>query len=298
MKKRILVTGGAGFLGSHLCDRLYDEGFEITIFDDLSRGQYIHDNARFIKGDVNIADHLNQLESYDIIVHCAALCGVEKVVKAPMQIIDDFIGTYNLCQFALKNSVSKFVFFSSGEIYGSEAINARENEDVTLWNTHQTRTSYALSKLMGESTVRSMTIPSTIIRPFNIFGARQIGLGVVHNFYHWAVNHEPLQIFNQGNELRAMCYIDDFIDGCFQAIVNEQCSPVYNLGNPYNTMTVNRIAQTVINVTQSNSSLQHIPKDYLDKKGVTPDISLAQKELNFDPKVSLEDGLQKMIRYL
>ena len=182
-KPKILITGGAGFLGSHLVDRMIAEGYEVTVFDDLSRGHIREGKYRFIQGNINSAESLTSLKPVDIVVHCAALCGVEKVVESPMQIIEDFIGTYNICKYAMTNKVSRFVFFSSGEIYGSDAVNVKEEDDVVLWNTHISRTSYALSKLMGESLVRATPIPYVIIRPFNVFGPRQIGMGVVNNFF-------------------------------------------------------------------------------------------------------------------
>ena len=215
---KILITGGVGFLGSHLVDRAVEEGFDVTVIDNLSRGNRTQGPFNFIKGDVNDPADVEKLEPADIVVHCAALCGVEKVITYPDQIIDDFIGTYNICRYAGKNNVSHLLFLSSGEIYGSNAINSHEENDVTLWNTHIQRTNYALSKLMGEAIVRTQQVPFTIIRPFNVFGPRQTGSGVVNNFFRRAIKNRPLEIYNTGQELRAMCYIDDFIQGCFNAV--------------------------------------------------------------------------------
>jgi UDP-glucose 4-epimerase len=294
-RKKALVTGGAGFLGSHLVDRMVAEEFDVTVIDNLSRGIHTEGNFRFVEGDVNRERDLQSLDGVDIVVHCAALCGVEQVVNDPKRIIDDFIGTYNICEFVKDRQVDKFVFMSSGEIYGSEAINAKEDDDVVLWNTHHSRTNYALAKLMGEALTRSLQVQYNIIRPFNVFGIRQRGTGVVRNFYSWACSAEPLQVFNHGSELRAMCYIDDFIEGCWQAILRETPTGVYNIGNPYNTMTVNRIAQTVIDVTSSTSDIVYVEKDYIDKQGVTPNIDRAKNHLSYQPQVSLERGIKAMM---
>ena len=297
-RKTALVTGGAGFLGSHLVERMVAEGLAVTVVDDLSSGRHTDGDFRFIEADVNRETDLKRLESADIVVHCAALCGVERVINDPRQIIDDFIGTYNICNFVEQKPVQRFIFMSSGEIYGSEAVNAQEEDDVVLWNTHYTRTNYALAKLMGEALTRSLQLGSVIIRPFNVFGSRQTGTGVVRNFFRWACNNEPLQVFNTGSELRAMCYIDDFIEGCWQTIIRDTPALVYNIGNPDNMMSVNRIAETVIDVTGSNSPVHFVSKDYPDKKGVTPNIERARKDLAFHPSVSLSQGIRLMMTEL
>ena len=228
-------------------------------------------------------------------LHCAALCGVEQVINDPRQTIDDFIGTYNICNFVKRHAVERFVFFSSGEIYGAYAVDAKEEDDVTLWNTQYPRTNYALAKLMGEALTRSLNLGTVVIRPFNVFGSRQIGTGVVRNFFDWARANEPLRVFNAGTELRAMCYIDDFVEGCWRAIIKDSPAPVYNIGNPANSMSVKEIAKTVIEVANSASPMTFVNKDYPDKSGVTPNIDLALRDLNFSPSVTLKQGLQRMI---
>src|SRR5919201_5183266 len=196
VRKRMLVTGGAGFLGSHIAHRAAAEGFDVEVFDDLSRGRWTEGPFRFTRGDVNVAREVGVLAPADVVVHCAALCGAEACQRRPQRVLDDYLGTYNICRYARRHRVQRLVFLSTGEIYGPNAIGAREDDDVVLWDTHEPRAAYALSKLMGEALVRRLDVPHVIIRPFNVFGRRQLGPAVVRNFFERAVSGRPLQIYN------------------------------------------------------------------------------------------------------
>jgi UDP-glucose 4-epimerase len=292
MEERMLVTGGAGFLGSHIAERAAAEGYEVTVVDDLSRGTHAAGPFDFVRADVNVAAEVDALAPADAVVHCAALCGVEDCLARPRRVIEDFVGTRNVCRYATRHRVKRLVFLSSGEVYGKEALGIREDDDVLLWNSHEPRTGYALSKLMGEALIRTLEVPHVILRPFNVFGPGQIGPGVVRNFLERALQGEPLQIYNSGRELRAMCYVDDFIEGFFRALVAESPYAVYNLGNPFNAMTVRQIAETVLEVTGSNSGVEYVPKQYPDKRGVTANIDRAATSLGYRPRTSLADGLR------
>jgi nucleoside-diphosphate-sugar epimerase len=295
MPLRMLVTGGAGFLGSHIVARAVAEGFEVTVVDDLSRGIFREGPFRFVRGDVNVAAVVDDLEPADVVVHCAAVCGVESCLADPRRVIDDFTGTENLCRYAERHAVERFVFLSSGEVYGADALGAGEDDDVRLWNVAQPRVNYALGKLLGEARVRTLTVPHLTIRPFNVFGPGQIGAGVVRNFMRWAGRGEPLQVYNRGREVRALCYVADFVDGLFAAMAAGERFPVYNLGNPHNAMTVTSIAAKVLEVSGSPSTLTFVPREYPDKRGVTPDIARAMATFGFSPTTSLDDGLRAML---
>lgn len=294
----LCVTGGAGFLGSHLVDRLVKEKHDVLIFDNLERSWKINDNAEFIKGDILIEDDVAKIEDIHIMVHLAAVCGVEACIKNPIRIINDFNGTQNVLNRCLEIGVEKVIFFSTGEIYGDNAIDVKEDNQITIWNTHEPRVSYSLSKLLSESLVNFADIESVIIRPFNIYGPRQKGAGVVRNFIEWGLKGEPIRVYNVGTEIRAMCYIDDFIDGVYAAIMKKLGhKSVFNLGNPYTARSVLGIAELVKKLTGDKSEINHIKKGYTDKSGVTPNIDKAKEILDYNPKVTLEDGVKRTVEW-
>jgi UDP-glucose 4-epimerase len=295
MEERMLVTGGAGFLGSHIAERAARKGYEVTVVDDLSRGTHTEGPFEFVRADLNVAAEVDGLPPADVVVHCAALCGVEDCLARPRRVIEDFIGTRNICEYATRHGVERLVFLSSGEVYGRQAVGAREDDDVLLWNVHETRANYAVSKLLGEALVRTLSIPHVTIRPFNVFGPRQTGAGVVANFVRWALAGEPLQVYNSGRELRAMCFIDDFVDGVLLVLDAEPRREVYNLGNPDNVMPVRAIAEAVLKATGSVSGIEHVRREHSDKEGVIPSIERATEVLGYSPRISLEEGLQLLL---
>jgi UDP-glucose 4-epimerase len=291
----MLVTGGAGFLGSHLVARAAAAGFEVVVVDDCSRGVVTSGPFDLIRADVTVAREVRALPRADVVVHAAALCGEQSCLARPDRVIEDFSGTSNVCDYAVRHDVERLVFLSSGEIYGSEAPDAREDDDVTLWNTDQTRTYYALSKLLGEARVRTLPMPTVVVRPFNVYGPGQNGEGAVRNFMAWASRSEPLQIYDDGTDVRCMCHVDDFVDGCFTAITSEARSPVYNIGNPSEPLTVREIASAVIAVTGSHSGFVYRPMGQTRKRFVTPNIDRARRELGYAPSISLAEGLRSML---
>ncbi len=295
MAKRVLITGGAGFLGHHLALRAAAEGFAVTVADDLSRGTHTVGPFDLLRVDVNDAAAAARLPGADLVVHCAALCGVDPCHRRPKRVLEDFHGTWNVAHHAVACGAERLVFFSSSEVYGPRAEWAREDDDLVLWGPEQPRTNYALSKLMGEALLRTLPIPSVAIRPFSVFGGDQIGPGVVRNFLGWALAGEPLLVHEPGTAVRSLCHVDDFTDGCWRVMTRPLRHAVYNLGNPANTLSVHAIAEAVVRATSSASPIRIVPATWPDKERVTPNIDRARDDLGFAPVISLDEGLRRIV---
>ncbi len=294
---KICITGGSGFLGGHLVDRCISEGHEVYIFDNLSRSTQHNSRAVLIKGDMTIKEDVEKIPPVDVIIHTAAICGTTTAVMKVAEVLADFNGTQNLTRHAIKIGVKKFVYFSSSEIYGDSVLQVHEFDYIKCWNAHEPRAAYTYSKLSSESLVNTLPIATVIIRPFNIYGPRQIGFGVIRNFIESALRKKPIEVYNSGNEIRAMCHVDDFIEGVYRAAtypLKEQHA-VFNIGNPSSATTIVHLANLIKKVTKSESSIVHKTVTATDKIGVTPCIDKAKKELNFEPKIGLEEGIHSLI---
>lgn len=305
--KRIFITGGAGFIASHLIERLINEN-QVVIYDNLHRNafQYTglnkHPNLKFIKGDVLDREGLTiAMRGADICVHAAAIAGIYSVGEnATLTMKVNFIGTYHSLEASVKNSVKRFLDFSTSEVYGPFVYRGKETDSTTLGPIGEKRWVYAVSKLAGEHFAHTYEeeygLEVVTVRPFNVYGPRQVGEGAIQQMINRALKNENIIVYNEGNQIRSWCYITDFIDALCNSIFMEQSkSQVFNIGNPQATITVLGLAEKIIKMTNTKSKIvfRNHPGPEVEMR--VPDISKACSLLDFKPKVNLEDGLRKSI---
>jgi nucleoside-diphosphate-sugar epimerase len=300
-----LVTGASGFVGSHLVDRLLDEGFTVTGLDNLVTGNLANlgsaiRNSKFKFQEVDISVDMPDLETkFDYIFHAASPASPPKYFKYPIQtMLVNSIGTKNLLDLSIKND-SRFIFFSTSEIYGDPLEHPQKE---TYWgnvNPIGPRSIYDEAKRFGEALVaqyvREKKVNAGIIRIFNTYGPRLDPHDgrVVSTFVRQAINGEALTINGDGNQTRSFCYISDLIDGIFKMAESNEFGPI-NLGNP-NEMTLNELIKEISKLLSKNLNTVNLPELKDDPVRRKPDISLAKEKLGWEPKVTLIQGLQLLI---
>lgn len=307
--KKIFVTGGAGFIGTTLCLRLVEDN-EIVIFDNEHRNamRYTelasHPNVRFIRGDVlSYNSVLEAMSGCQVVVHLAAIAGVDDVFHHPVLTMKvNMLGTYHVLEAARQHGVERLVDFSTSEVFGSYAFRVQEADVTSLGAVGETRWTYAVSKLATEHLAhnyyKEYGLPAVSIRPFNIYGPRQVGQGAIHAFVFRALRGEDLVIHNDGSQIRAWCYVDDIVDGVLLTLVKpEAVGQAFNIGNPRSVVTVYNLAREVIRLSGSTSRIRFETVDRVDVELRIPSITKAQKLLGFQPVVDLEVGLQRTIEW-
>lgn len=309
--RKILITGGAGFIGSALAHRLINDN-TVVVYDNFSRGKsaedlHGRDNYFEVKGDVLVYASLNRflitkvLEGVDTIIHCAAVAGIDTVAKQPTKTMDVILaGTKNLLTLACKLKVKQFINFSTSEVFGASVFQKTERAETTVGMVGETRWSYAVSKLAAEHLVKAYAtefdLPVTIVRPFNVYGAGQIGEGAIQQFILRAINNEDMKIHGNGVQIRSWCYISDMIDAIELCLEEpEAIGEVFNIGNPRATVTILELAKRIKRLAGSKSEIIHIPKDGVDVELRVPNIEKARKLLGYEPKVDLDEGIKKTI---
>ena len=308
--KTIFITGGAGFIGSSIVERLVDNN-KIIIFDNFLRDSLKykniadHKNITIIEGDVLNAGHLNKsVMGSNIIIHLASIAGVDNVLKNPTETMRIcLIGSCNIFESAkrLKN-LERIIDLSTSEVFGNYAYKSEEDHTTSMGIVGEARWAYAVSKLAAEHLLhgyhKEFGLPGVSIRPFNVYGPCQTGESAIHTFIKRALKNETIQIHGDGDQIRSWCYIDDFIDGVLLSIENEKSiGNVYNIGNPKGTVTILHLAKLIIDICKSDSDIEFIPKNYTDVELRIPSIEKARKELGFNPKIDLEEGILKTIEW-
>ena len=308
--KKILITGGAGFIGTSLALRLADDN-ELVIFDNLHRDAFSasalasHPNVRLIKGDVMDREALAQaFAGMQHVIHLAAIAGVDTVMKNPVRTMRvAMIGTQNALEIAQESAdLERFIDFSTSEVFGRFAFRVGEGDVTQLGAVGEARWTYAVSKLAMEHLAlnyhKQFGLPTVAIRPFNIYGPRQVGTGAVHHFIVNALKGEELTIHNDGSQIRAWCYIDDIVDGVLLALSRPAAiGQTFNIGNPRSTVTIHNLAKHILRVSKSKSRLNHIDWNFPDVELRIPDIGKARRLLGYEPKVELEEGLERTIAW-
>jgi dTDP-glucose 4,6-dehydratase len=305
--QRIFITGGAGFIGSHLVERIIDDN-EVIVFDNLHRNalDYTnlkeHKNLKLVKGDILDSKQLEEsMDKVDMVIHLAAIAGVGTTVGKPTTTLKvNLIGSYNLLEACKKKNIGKCIVFSTSEVYGPNIYEADEGGMTTLGPIGKPRWVYAMSKLASEfladSYQREYGIKFTSVRPFNVYGPRQIGEGAIHNFIARAVKNKPITVHEPGSQIRSWCYIDDMIDGMEKILVNDKAEgEVFNIGNPKATSTTLQTAETVIRLSDSKSKIGFKELKYPEVNIRVPSIDKAKRILGFEPKVSFEEGIKRTI---
>jgi len=303
--KRIFITGGAGFIGSSLIGRLVENN-EIVVYDNLVRDSLKdktfrdHPNLMLVKGDVLDAPNLQKaMVGANIVVHCAAIAGIDTVIKKPVETMRvNMVGSANVLDAAANlTHCERVVCFSTSEVFGQHAFRSSETDNTVMGQVGEARWTYAVSKLAEEHLAiayfQERWLPTTVVRPFNVYGPGQVGEGALRTFIIHALQNQPIEIHGDGTQIRAWCYVDDMIDGVLLAMTHPKAvGESFNIGNPRAVTTIYGLANTVVRVLQSSSPIHFTRKDYADVELRVPAVSKARELLQFEARVDLEEGVR------
>lgn len=304
--RKILITGGAGNIGSALAGRLLADGrTEVTVVDDLSTGSIsklnlADPNLRFIKADANSRQEMSEImisNRFDFVFHYAAVVGVKRTQENPIKVLEDIEGIRNMLSLSKNTGVKRFFFSSSSEVYG-EPVSIPQNEDTTPLNS---RVPYAVVKNVGEAFCRSYfqeyNLNYTVFRFFNTYGPNQTTDFVMSKFLARALRNEDITIFGDGSQTRTFCYVDDNIDATVKAL-NENLfmNDVVNIGGDV-IVSILDLAKIIIRLTQSQSKIVFLPplKDG-DMTRRQPDNSKMRNILKRE-LIPIEEGIRRMIEH-
>ncbi|HQW84554.1 MAG TPA: NAD-dependent epimerase/dehydratase family protein [Ferruginibacter sp.] len=304
--KQIFITGGAGFIANTLI-RKYITDNKIVVYDNFHRdtlsgsGFIDHPNITVVKGDVLDYPLLKQsMRGADIVVHAAGIAGIDTVIKNPVHTMQvNMIGTANALQAAMDNNVKdRFIDFSTSEVFGSMAFRSSEDDATVAGSAGEARWTYAVSKLAGEHLAHAYhaqyQLPVVTVRPFNVYGPGQTGEGAMQIFIKRALKSEAIKIDGDGNQIRAWCYVDDFIDCLVRCIEDPKAvGQSFNLGNARAVITILGLAQTICRVLKSDSKILFEPPLSADIAIRIPSVQKAYNILGFKAKVDLEEGIMK-----
>lgn len=303
---RILLTGGAGFIGSHLCDRLVEDGHSVTCLDNLITGRRENLNAledhtrfRFVLGSVTDEGLLSTLPSFEAILHFASPASPADYLAVPLETVKaSSIGTWHLLDLA-RTSSARFLLASTSEVYGEPLVHPQPE---TYWgnvNPIGVRAVYDEAKRFSEMLTslyrRKYGTNTAIVRIFNTYGPRmRTDDGrVVPNFAVQALRGKPLTVYGDGRQTRSFCYCSDLVDGVVRALTADVHEPV-NLGNP-GEITVLELADRVRTLVGSKSSIEHLSLPQDDPSRRCPDITRARELIGWEPRVSLTEGLRQTL---
>ena len=310
--KRILITGGGGFIGVAIARRLADDN-HITLLDtNFDRNAFAfsdlkdHRNISLVKADILDAPKVAlAVRDAQIVVHMAAMVGVQEVLSDALYTLEvNFTGTSNLLKAVTGiGSCERVVVFSTSEIFGSGAFGIAENGNTVLSSVQDVRWCYCISKLAAEhlalSYYRQKNLPVVVIRPFNIFGVGRAGDHAVIRFILKALKNEDIEVYGDGTQIRAWCYIDDFCDALLKCMeVKEAVGQAFNIGNSRNTVTIYELAQKIVSLCGSKSKIVFRAIDFTDIDLRVPNTAKARDVLGFAPKVNLEEGLARNIEWV
>jgi len=305
-KPRAVISGAAGFIGSHFCDRLLAEGFEVTAIDNLLTGSerniahlFGNPDFRFILHD--ITRPMDIQGPVDYVLNLASPASPKDYLEFPIETMDvGSLGTKQMLELAVRED-AKFLLTSTSESYGDPSVHPQVE---TYWgnvNPVGPRSCYDESKRFAEALTmayhRARGARTSIARIFNTFGPRmKLNDGrVVPAFLDQALRGEPITIFGDGSQTRSFCYVTDMVDGLYRLLLSNEAMPV-NVGNP-REMTIREFAEVIAAMTGSQAGIVYHPLPEDDPKQRQPDISKAQRILGWNPMVSLEEGLKCTVEY-
>ncbi len=306
MKKSVLITGGAGFLGSHLSDYLINKGYRVIVMDNLITGsmrniEHLIDNKDFTFIEQDVTKYIDIDGSLDYILHFASPASPIDYQKLPIQTLKvGSLGTHNALGVA-KAKKAVFLLASTSEIYGDPLENPQREDYRGNVNCVGPRGMYDESKRFAEAITiayhKTHKLDTKIARIFNTYGERMRKNDgrAIPAFIEQALNSKPLTVFGKGKQTRSFCYISDLIDGIYRLMTSDIHGPV-NLGNP-DELAIMSLAKLIIEMSASKSKIDFKPLPVDDPKKRRPDVSLAKKALGFKARVELKDGLKSTIDY-
>lgn len=303
---RIVITGGAGFIGSHLCDYFIKKGHTVIAIDNLITGnikniEHLFGNPKFQFVKYDVTNYIHVPGKVDAVLHFASPASPIDYLKYPIPTLKvGALGTHKALGLA-KEKKSIFMLASTSEVYGDPLVSP-QNE--TYWgnvNPVGVRGCYDEAKRFAEAMTmayhRYHNLNTRIVRIFNTYGPRmRLNDGrVVPNFIYQALNKKPLTVYGKGTQTRSFCYISDLVEGIYKLLFSKIHTPV-NLGNP-TELSINEFAKVILKLTGSKSKITYKPLPQDDPKQRCPDITIAKQKLKWSPKVPLEEGLKKTIEY-
>ncbi len=305
-KPRALVTGGAGFLGSHLCERLLSEGYRVVCMDNLRTGSldnvvHLEDEPDFEYVDHDVTAYINVPGELDEVYHFASPASPRDFTRIPIPILKvGALGTYNALGLALAKG-ARFMLASSSEVYGDPLVHPQHEEYWGNVNPVGVRGVYDEAKRYAEALTtayhRHHRLDTRIARIFNTFGPRMRPDDgrMIPNFISQALSNRPLTVYGDGSQTRSIQYVDDLIEGTLRLMRSSEGRPV-NLGNPQE-FTVREIAAMIIELSGSGSGIVFEPLPEDDPKRRCPDITRAREALGWEPRVPAREGLQKTLSW-
>ena len=303
----IVITGGSGFVGSYLCEKLINDGHKIIVIDNLLTGSTeninnLLDNENFSFIEHDVQDHIEIEDKVDYVLHFASAASPKAYTEHPVNTLKaGSVGTINTLGLAKKHS-AEYLLASTSEVYGDPLISPQNEEYWGNVNPNGERSMYDEAKRFAEAAVatysRSYGLKTKIVRIFNTYGPRmQLNDGrVVTNFIVQALRNENITIYGDGKQTRSFSYVEDTVAGII-SLMNSTEYDVFNIGNP-NVMTVGQLAEKIIKLTDSTSEIKYLELPNDDPKQRKPDITKAKTKLNWEPKVNLDEGLSKTIKWI
>jgi len=308
--KKIFITGGAGFIGSTLAGRLVEDN-QVVLFDNLARNSLKdkvfknHKNLQLLEGDVlDFSAVKNAMQGANLIVHCAAIAGIDTVIKKPVTTMRvNMLGSANVLEAAAQlDNCERVLCFSTSEVFGTHGFQSTEIDKTVIGAVGEARWTYAVSKLAEEHLAKAyhmeQRLPTVVVRPFNVYGPGQVGEGALRNFIQRALKNETIQIHGDGTQIRAWCYVDDMVEGVMLGLIHQNAiGESFNIGNQRAVTTIYGLASAVVRVLNSKSKIEFIHKDYADIELRVPATQKAKELLGFEAKVDLEEGIARTAKH-
>jgi dTDP-glucose 4,6-dehydratase len=306
-RPRALVTGGAGFIGSHLCERLLSEGYQVVCMDNLSTGvlenvaPFLAREANFDYIDHDVSVHIDLPGELDEVYHFASAASPADFLRIPIEILKSgAFGTYNSLGLARARG-SRFMLASTSEVYGDPLVHPQREDYRGNVSTTGVRSVYDEAKRYAEALTmayhRHHSLNTRIVRIFNSYGPkmREDDGRMVPNFIRQALLGKPLSVYGEGTQTRSVQYIDDLIEGVIRLMKSEEIRPV-NIGNPIE-YSVREVAEMVLELSGSPSEISHQPLPEDDPRQRCPDITRAREALGWEPQTQAREGLAKTLTW-
>jgi len=307
---KALITGGAGFIGSKLIERLARER-ELVIYDNLSRNTLQTtelaqlESLTLIEGDIlDKARLIKAAEGCELMIHAAAIAGINQTVISPVDtMLVNMVGTANALEAAHQAGVRRFIDFSTSEVFGTQAYRVQESTSAVTGAVGEARWTYAVSKLSGEHLThayhKQYGLETVTLRPFNVYGPGQMGEGALSIFIRKALRDETISIFGDGAQIRAWCYVDDMVEGVMRALSRDEAiGESFNIGNARAVTTIYGLAQTVCRVLGSGSRIIFKPALSADIELRIPNTDKATELLGFQAQVDLDEGIRRTAEWI